>query len=95
MPAESYTEQRTRILRAFPETSPFDFDSAVILGYPPESWDGMWKLPARWPIIWLTRNWAIVREVRSAPVTHKALRKRNGKRRIRWILKRAPKGDRR
>lgn len=60
---ETVKQQRTRILLNSPQTSVHDYDSALALGYKPESWDGMWKLPADWPVIWLTRNWAIVREV--------------------------------
>jgi len=36
---------RTRILAEAHDTEPWEYDLAVDLGYEPESWDGMWKLP--------------------------------------------------
>ena len=38
-------DQRTRILAEAHDTEPWEYDLAVDLGYEPESWDGMWKLP--------------------------------------------------
>lgn len=45
---ETKAQQRTRILAAV-ECDPKDYDLALALGYEPESWDGMWKLPANKP----------------------------------------------
>lgn len=87
--SETYEQQKTRILVAHPETSPSQYDSAVILGYEPESWDGMWKLPAGHPILWLTKNWALVREVVYIPGTHAPQRTRTGRRKTRLVLRRA------
>lgn len=61
--AETYEQQRRRILLANPQTEVAYYDLAYLFGYKPESWDGMWKLRAHRPIIQLTRNWAIAAEV--------------------------------
>lgn len=73
---ETAEQRRSRILTASPETSPFQYDSAVALGYQPESWDGMYKLPTGYPILWLTRTWALVAEVIEIPGTHTAVMRR-------------------
>lgn len=59
---ETYEEQKRRILLANPDTDSGYYDTAVLFGYAPESWDGMWKLHPRVPIIQLSRNWAIAFE---------------------------------
>jgi len=59
--AESPVEQRARIL----ETTgvlPDEYDLAVKLGYQPESWDGMYRLPADRPFEAIGRS-VIIREL--------------------------------
>lgn len=43
-PKESPEDQRARILSTDPYLSPKDYDLAIALGYPAESWEGMWRL---------------------------------------------------
>jgi hypothetical protein len=86
--SETGEQQRTRILTGSPETSPDQYDAAVALGYEPESWDGMWKLPTGHPIIWLTKRWALVREIVYHPGTHRAVYTRTHRSKTRWRLRR-------
>ena len=62
---ETYAERKRRILLANPTAPAASYDLAVLFGYEPESWDGMWKLHPTWPIIRLSKNWAIALEYRS------------------------------
>ena len=62
---ETYAERRLRILLMNPGANASDYDTCVLFGYGPESWDGMWKLHARVPIIQISRNWAIALEYRT------------------------------
>lgn len=59
---ETYEQRKRRILLANPGSDSASYDTAVLFGYEPESWDGMWKLHPRVPIIRLSRNWAIAME---------------------------------
>lgn len=86
---ETAQQRRTRLLVASPETSPTQYDLAVLFGYAPESWDGMWKLPAGHPILPISRNWAIVAEVVTVPGSHVARRTRRGRQKLRYRLVRA------
>jgi hypothetical protein len=87
---ETSEQRRTRILTESPETHPTVYDLAVLFGYEPESWDGMWKIPAyEYPIFQLSRNWAVVAEVVYVPGTHVSQRTKRGKQRVRWFLRRA------
>lgn len=94
---ESRAQQRERIIRSNIGTPGFvvsDFDDAVALGYEPESWHGMWKLPApgewpwQWPILWISRNWAIVTEIVYHPGTIRPIRTRSGRNKTRRVLRR-------
>lgn len=86
---ESPEQRRTRILVGSPETSPRQYDLAVIFGYAPESWDGMWKLPPGHPILPLSRNWALVTEIVTVPGSNVARRTWRGKQKRRIRLVRA------
>lgn len=86
---ESSSDRRTRILRANPQASPTQYDLAVTFGYEPESWDGMWKLPVGYPILQLTRNWALVREVVYQPGTHRSITTKRNRAKTRLRLVRA------
>lgn len=83
MTTETPAQQRDRIIREnlhYPDFRISDYDDALALGYQPESWDGMWKLRARNPIIWLTRRTALCAE--AVGIT------RRGRQRIRYRLRR-------
>ncbi|WP_308491027.1 hypothetical protein [Microbacterium terrisoli] len=60
--SETYAERRERICQPV-GTAFYDYDMAYLFGYEPESWDGMYKLRAHWPIIRLSKRWAIAAEV--------------------------------
>jgi hypothetical protein len=62
MMAETYMARKRRILLGCPEADAGSYDTCVEFGYEPESWDGMWKLHPRVPIIPLSANWAVVIE---------------------------------
>ena len=85
---ETSEEQRTRILGDNLDTSSRDYDSALLLGYRAESWDGMWKLPLRHPILWISNNWAIVAEVVQGN-NHVGIRNWRGKVKVRYRFKKA------
>lgn len=60
--AETAEQQRARILSdPWLECEPWEYDLAIALGYEPESWDGMWRLPVH-PFT-IHNGYAIVREV--------------------------------
>lgn len=87
---ETPREQRQRILQENLLLSPSQYDLAIIFGYEPESWDGMYRLAdVDYPILQLTRNWALAREVVEIPGTHTAARRKSGRERRRWVLRRA------
>lgn len=87
--AETPAQQRARILRAHPETSPNQYDLALLFGYRPESFDGMWKLPEGHPVLPVSRNWAVVTEVVTKRGSNVARRWPWGRRVFRFRLKRA------
>lgn len=87
---ETPRQQRTRILQENLLLSPKQYDLAIIFGYPPESWDGMYLLAdVDRPIRRISRNWAIAREVVLIPGTHRSARRRNGREIRRWAVRRA------
>lgn len=63
MTSETREEQRTRILSSGTDTTYEEYDLALALGYEPESWDGMYKLPVH-PFT-LIGPFVIIREVRT------------------------------
>jgi hypothetical protein len=67
---ETYAEQRDRIITNT-LIDPDTFDVIFALGYEPESWDGMWKLPED-PIAYRGLGIVILREVIYKPGTHDA-----------------------
>lgn len=91
---ETAAQQRARVIRenlGNPTFTIANYDDAVALGYEPESWDGIYKIAAvEFPILWLTRRYALVREVIEIPGTHTAARDRHGRERRRWVLRRVP-----
>ena len=58
--SETAEEQRARILNGC-DTNPGDYDLALLLGYEPETWDGMWRLIAK-PFTFVN-GYVIAREV--------------------------------
>ena len=87
---ETPREQRQRILQENLLLSPMQYDLAIIFGYEPESWDGMYRLAdVDSPILQLARDWALAREVVEIPGTHTAARRKSGRERRRWVLRRA------
>jgi hypothetical protein len=81
---ETAAEQRTRILRDCPEDEPWEYDLALKLGYQPESWDGMYRLPPH-PFTILDGH-VIVREV----ATEHGRAKINGNRVIHRVHTQSP-----
>lgn len=87
---ETAAEQRERIIRDnWPRVLPNVYDDLVSLGYEPESWTGMWKIaPVEHPVLWVTRRWALVKEVVYQPGTVRAVTTRRNTQKTRWVLKR-------
>jgi hypothetical protein len=88
---ETPAQQRDRILRQhFPRVLPYVYDDLYSLGYDPESWDGMWRIPAsvEFPVLWLTMRWALVCEVVTEPGSYRARLTRRNRVRKRWVLRR-------
>lgn len=87
---ESPREQRQRILQENLLLSPTQYDLAISFGYEPESWEGMYRLAdVDYPILRLSRSWAIAREVVLIPGTYRAARRKSGRERRRWVLRRS------
>lgn len=85
---ETYAEQRERILDNS-DVDPAEFDLIVALGYEPESWDGMWKLPAE-PILFRGLGFVILREVIYETGTHTAVITSGHKVKTRLRIRRDP-----
>ena len=87
---ETPAQQRARILRtAAGLITPHVYDSLYRLGYEPESFDGMWKIPQMdRPVIWLTPWHALVCEVVYQPGTHRAQYTPHHEARRRWVMRR-------
>lgn len=60
---ETPQQQKRRILLENPEMDASYYDTCIDFGYMPESFDGMWKLHMKVPIVRLSKNWAIAIEV--------------------------------
>lgn len=60
--SETPEQQKRRILLENPEMDSSYYDTCIDFGYMPESFEGMWKLHAKVPIVRLSKNWAIAIE---------------------------------
>ena len=69
-----------------PAAEQSNYNSALALGYAPNSWTGMWKLRQNMPIIWISKNWAITAEVVEG-ANHVGVRNWRNKIKIRYRLK--------